>query len=132
MFYVIIRKYFKEFLQISLKICFNTMNKILKRFRQEIELMYMMAKKEQTAWSPCRPCFLGLWLPVVRLPVARLPVARLPVARLPVVRLPVIWLPTSAKTAQNKLPMAFSFLVRCVQGIFHLKKKIFHHLTVIC
>jgi hypothetical protein len=83
------------------------MNKILKRFRQEIELMYMMAKKSKlpglplarVSWSLASGCLF----PVVRLPVARLPVVRLPVARLPVVRLPVIWLPTSAKKAQNKL-----------------------------
>ncbi len=63
----------------------------------------MMAKKEQTAWAPsvASGCLF------------------------PVVRLPVIWLTTSAKMAQNKLPMVFGFLVRCVQGIFHLKRRYF-------
>jgi hypothetical protein len=60
--------------------------------------MYMIAKKEQTAWAPCRPCFIGLWLPVVRLPVARLPVARLPVACF---RLPVSGCPTSGDLASD-------------------------------
>ncbi len=63
-----------------------------------------MAKKEQTAWAPCRPC--GFRWPISGCPTS----GDLASA-------------TSAKTAQNKLPMAFSFLVRCMQGIFHLKKE---------
>ncbi len=62
-----------------------------------------MAKKEQTAWAPCRPCGF---------------------------RLPISGCPTSGDLASdfrqkgtNKLPTAFSFLVRCMQGIFHLKKE---------